>query len=479
MSFLFDSDAAPLLYVLMMLLILVQRKDKSFKLGKRRKLLIVLAPVVLIHKYLQLLAHRNGLHLKLDKVFPDLNPETCKYFEHDSENLQFERMYDGDVTVSSVLSLVDSAVRKRLSKLYDLEKGLIYSFSKSFSHFYQSPPAVKDSTALYKSFTPVEPGSDLCSGSISFLQMFSLNSLYTSRKHLDLGKLHLDIYYPNGVVDKEAVDLVLVFTHGGSWRAGDKRVFQTNYVGGAPGYLLNPKHHGLNIAVVSIAYRLACTKATGLEMLDDVSDAVLYVKQYFSEDVKLMLFGTSAGAHLAMLTAFSPGMIKKGVVDGVVGMYGPYEIREGKLFDELVDRESNWLYREWNRLYVKIFNKATTTTLCKANSTLDELQNCKEMVSPVAMVENLEEKYRANFPKVLTVHGQKDPIVLVEHAHLLQRALDERNVSGVLLDIPCQSHDCDIMCSSACSQATVYGLHRFIQHLFASEADRAYSSQDN
>ena len=120
--------------------------------------------------------------------------------------------------------------------------------------------------------------------------------------------------------------------HGGAWVAGDRR----NSV--LP--LFQPLADA-RIATFSISYRLAGPGPDGFKMskdvsqilslgtaIDDVRQAVVYVKTYASEyrvdPERIALIGESAGAQLASMAALRPG--SKGAVRGVVAFYGPSDL---------------------------------------------------------------------------------------------------------------------------------------------------------
>ena len=118
--------------------------------------------------------------------------------------------------------------------------------------------------------------------------------------HRDLayadGARTLDLYLPSG----GAPAPVVVWLHGGSWVAGDKRP--------APGVLLGLRDRGF--AVASVNYRL-----TGLNshpaQLHDVKGAVRWLRahaaEYGLDPSRVYLAGFSAGGHLASLAALTSG----------------------------------------------------------------------------------------------------------------------------------------------------------------------------
>ncbi len=153
------------------------------------------------------------------------------------------------------------------------------------------------------------------------------------RQNIEYGQaggtsLRLDARIPEGPGPFAAAIIV----HGGAWVAGDRR----NSV--LP--LFQPLADA-RIATFSISYRLAGPGPDGFKMskdvsqilslgtaIDDVRQAVVYVKTYASEyrvdPERIALIGESAGAQLASMAALRPG--SKGAVRGVVAFYGPSDL---------------------------------------------------------------------------------------------------------------------------------------------------------
>ena len=108
----------------------------------------------------------------------------------------------------------------------------------------------------------------------------------------------LDIYLPNS---GSAPYPLIIFIHGGGWRRGDKRDIQLQ------GFL---KLLECGYAIASINYRLSL-EAIFPACIHDCKAAVRYLKAYadqFHVDAgRIAIAGGSAGGHLALLTALTPG----------------------------------------------------------------------------------------------------------------------------------------------------------------------------
>jgi acetyl esterase/lipase len=149
--------------------------------------------------------------------------------------------------------------------------------------------------------------------------------------------LTLDLYLP----DTDGAPVVL-FVHGGGWRAGGRSVF-VPHVSAADSFeriVLG------GFAVVSIDYRLSA-EAHFPAQVDDVREALAWVgksgDEYGFDGSRVVLWGESAGATLAALVGLEP----QSEVLGVVDWYGPANLvsmADGlSPAEAAVTRETGWL----------------------------------------------------------------------------------------------------------------------------------------
>ena len=129
--------------------------------------------------------------------------------------------------------------------------------------------------------------------------------------------LALDVLPPEG----DGPHPVVVFVHGGGWRIGDRRTFVPTFPQ-AQGF---DRIRAAGFAVVSIDYRLT-GEAIFPAQLDDVRAALAWVRAHGPEhgldETRIVLWGESAGAHLAALA----GLDRASGVRGVVAWYGPADL---------------------------------------------------------------------------------------------------------------------------------------------------------
>jgi acetyl esterase/lipase len=113
---------------------------------------------------------------------------------------------------------------------------------------------------------------------------------------------------------------VIVFMHGGGWRLGSRRVLCPTF-SAQNGF---PRLVAAGFAVAAVDYRLS-GEAVFPAQLDDVIAAIAWLRAHGSEfgvdATRIVLWGESAGAHLASLAGLADGAVR-----GVVDWYGPSDL---------------------------------------------------------------------------------------------------------------------------------------------------------
>ena len=199
----------------------------------------------------------------------------------------------------------------------------------------------------------------------------------------------LDLYYPNE--DKDRYPLIIFF-HGGAFIKGDKRRYQ-----------LKPALTGINrgYAVASINYRLV-QQAAYPAFKEDAIRAVRYLKAHATElqlDVDhICIWGESAGAYLAMVTAF----VEEAQV--LIDWYGYAD------FDQVA-----FANQEANE-FTQIVNTATTLNEATFRCKGDEL---KAVMREAVATNYLKEKIPATFIE----HGTADQLVPIQQSKDLYELL--------------------------------------------------------
>jgi len=211
----------------------------------------------------------------------------------------------------------------------------------------------------------------------------------------------LDLYLPRRAA-AGPMPVALLF-HGGGWQTGHKDEIALDVV----------PYLAMGIAVANVDYRLAAT-ATAPAAVEDARCALRWVvrhaEQYGLDTTKVITVGSSAGAHLALMTALVPEQAgfdelcpgnEPMRVAAVVNFFGVTDVDDLLQTANLRDFAVGWIGNAPNR---------------------DELAR---RVSPLSYVGK-------GAPPVFTVHGDADPIVPFEQAQRLHASLAAAGVSDRL-----------------------------------------------
>jgi acetyl esterase/lipase len=255
-----------------------------------------------------------------------------------------------------------------------------------------------------------------------------------NRRHL------LDVYRPVTPVERAPV---LVQVHGGAWIIGNKRE-----------QALPLMHHLAANGWVCVApnYRLS-PRATFPEHLVDVKLALRWVREHVAEfggDPSFVaITGGSAGGHLSSLVAltagdpeYQPGFEAVDTsVAACVPFYGAYD-----LLGRYGGRGADGMHGLAERWVVKRKVRDDRATFARA-SPLDR-------AGPDA-------------PPFMIVHGTADSLVPVAEGRAFAAALREVSSQPVVyLELPGAEHAFEIFHSMR-SEATVRGVHRFLEQVRA------------
>ncbi len=226
-------------------------------------------------------------------------------------------------------------------------------------------------------------------------------------------EMKLDLYLPQKPAGPTPV---VVYFHGGGWVEGRK---ERNTL-----YLL--PYLSMGWAAVNVEYRLA-RNALAPAAVEDCRCALrfitLHCKEYNLDSTRIVLTGSSAGGHLALIAGMLPdGSLfdrqcpsaeshrwKDGIepelkIAAIINWYGISDVK-----DVLLEPNAKHYAIEWF-------------------GSLGHREQLAQQVSPLTYV-------RAGLPAIITIHGDADPIVPYAQAVSLHAALAKAGVPNQLVTI--------------------------------------------
>jgi Esterase/lipase len=231
-------------------------------------------------------------------------------------------------------------------------------------------------------------------------------------------ELKLDLYLPK---KRDLSTPTLVFFHGGGWVAGQK---ESNVMWLLP-YL------SMGWTVLNVEYRLA-RNSPAPAAVEDCRCAMrwfaYHAKDYNLDASKTVLTGTSAGGHLALITAMLP----------------PQSPFDRQCATDTTTRWSESSEPQWKAAAVVNWWGITDVAdlLDGANAkhyaiewfgSMSSRTELARQLSPVTYV-------RAGVPPVITFHGDQDDVVPFSQAVALHAALDKANVPNQLNPVKGRKH---------------------------------------
>lgn len=247
--------------------------------------------------------------------------------------------------------------------------------------------------------------------------------------------LLMDVYRAEGSGPRPA----LVVIHGGAWRSGDKGEVSK----------LSERMAARGWTVFDVQYRLE-PAPNWREAIGDVKCAIGWVRANaarFGVDPRhVALLGRSAGAHLALIAGYTPGLaelppscpVEEGPVDAVIAFYGPTDLTWG--FDHPANM---WV----------IDGPATLTRFL--GGTPRQVPEHYQLASPI-------EHVSAQTPPTLLIHGGHDQFVLPENSFRLADRLRAAGVRHEVLFLPHAQHAFDYAERGLDTQLSEAAILRFL-----------------
>jgi acetyl esterase/lipase len=288
--------------------------------------------------------------------------------------------------------------------------------------------------------------------------------------------------------------LAFIYLHGSAWYLLDKDVGTRPFFSHltAQGHL-----------IMDVAYRLA-PEAEMMGMINDVKRAIIWMKEnaihYGVDANKIVVGGGSAGAHLALMAAFtsnnqqfSPGEIsqKDFSVCGVVSLYGPTDLESmyyhtnqhlttrsipGKAKTTAPAKLPEWIIKKMGDEYYRLgMNKGFEYAGGLAyllGGHPDECPAAYARYSPVSHV-------HSGCPPTLLLHGEHDVMVPVKSTRLMYNRLVESKVLAVMNILPQTDHAFDLILPGISPSAhnAIYDIERFLALLVSNNEIKKFNKQ--
>lgn len=238
--------------------------------------------------------------------------------------------------------------------------------------------------------------------------------------------LLLDLYEPTKQVYDQTP--VVLYIHGGAWITGIKETLNFNRFNQAANAL-----RASGYAIVSINYTLAeSSRSPFPTCIQDAADAVGWLSQHaatYRFDLQNVgLFGESAGAHIAMMLAYSPpSFYAKDSLpirfNYVVDVYGPNQL-EGIYHAPIVDTLSS-IRGKMPKHFQSYLNLEKYIFGFDPRQDLDKALQIMRTYSPYQYL-------GATAPPTLLIQGDADRIVPLLQSTSLQLKLDSLGVENEL-----------------------------------------------
>ncbi|QSQ23294.1 alpha/beta hydrolase [Pyxidicoccus parkwayensis] len=245
--------------------------------------------------------------------------------------------------------------------------------------------------------------------------------------------LHADVFLPDA--PSTTTRPAVLYVHGGGWSAGERA-----YARAWAGFLTS-----LGYVVISLDYRLF-PPASGLKAPGDLQCGIAWVKahaaDYGIDPDRLVLFGESAGGHLATLVGYAAGDARLPAscdapdtsVKALISFYAPSDLA------------AQAGHRAGSRRVLEGFTGAP----------LDGHRELYALLSPLSHV-------GPKAPPTLLIHGGADTVVPLQASQALAARLAEAHVPHRFFTLPYAEHAFDVWDGGFGRQLAQALVGRFLQ----------------
>ncbi len=211
--------------------------------------------------------------------------------------------------------------------------------------------------------------------------------------------LRLDLHLPDGVSKPP----LLVYVHGGAWRAGSRDQMPLGTLVATHGF-----------AIASVDYRLS-TEARFPANVHDIKAAIRFLRaeagRYGYDTGRIVICGSSAGGHLAALVGVSGGVAE---LEGEVGEHRDQSSAVGAIVSFYGASNLTTILSQSTPHGLSVRVSALELLLGGAPDAVPELAR---LASPVFHVDGGD-------PPLLLIHGDQDPQMPINQSHELEGAYE-------------------------------------------------------
>ncbi len=225
----------------------------------------------------------------------------------------------------------------------------------------------------------------------------------------------LDLAIPK---DNDGEVGLILFIHGGAWIAGDKNGYKDAVSNCA---------NNEGIAAAALNYRYIDESISIDDIADDIDAALSAIKEKAKEkgvDInRVLLTGSSAGAHLSMFYAYARKDTAPITPAAVVSYCGPTDLYDDNFYYEsaLGDTDTVCTLMSW---------------ACGKNFTIENKESVKEALYKVSPITYVSE---STVPTVLC-HGEKDNVVPYSNALSIVEKFEQYGVEYEFISYPNSDH---------------------------------------
>jgi acetyl esterase/lipase len=230
---------------------------------------------------------------------------------------------------------------------------------------------------------------------------------------VDGKKLTLDLYLPS----KAVKPYLAVWIHGGAWHSGTKD--------NPPEYLLKSGY-----AIASVEYRLS-TEVNFPSMIFDIKAAIRFLRNqadiYGYREDKIVVWGSSAGGHLAALIGTTNGNSE---LEGDLGDYTSESSSVQAVIDFYGPTNFLTILKQSTPHGINVRAPALALLLGKP---VEQVKDLAKLASPVYNVDKSD-------PPILIMHGDQDIQVPVNQSLELKGVYDENGLDAELVIVHGAGH---------------------------------------